>query len=68
LFVDDGSLVLAVIVWLAVSAVCVHAQWLDPASASVLLAVGIAILLVENVLRFARAHQPVAASERSDHA
>jgi hypothetical protein len=56
LFVDDGSLVLAVIAWAVVGAICLRAHLLDPASAAVLLAVGIAVLLAENVGRTASAH------------
>jgi hypothetical protein len=57
LFVDDGSLVLAVIALVAGGVLCLHAQLLDPASAAVLLALGIAVLLAENVLRSARVHK-----------
>jgi hypothetical protein len=56
LFVDDGSLVLAVIAWAVVGAICLRGHLLDPASAAVLLAVGIAVLLAENVGRTASAH------------
>jgi Ca2+/H+ antiporter, TMEM165/GDT1 family len=54
LFVDDGSLVLAVIAWLVVGAVCLRTRWFDPVSVAVLLALGIGVLLLENVLRSAR--------------
>jgi hypothetical protein len=56
LFVDNGSLVVAVIAWVLAGAVCLWAHWVDPASDAVLLAAGIAVLLVENVVRSARAH------------
>jgi hypothetical protein len=56
LFVDDGSLVLAVIAWVVGGVLFLRAQLLDPESEAVLLAVGIAVLLAENVLRSARAH------------
>jgi hypothetical protein len=56
LFVDDGSLVLAVIVWAFGGAICLRAHLLDPASEAVLLAAGIAVLLAENVGRAASAH------------
>lgn len=56
LFVDDGSLVVAVIAWVVGAVLCLRAQLLDPASEAVLLAAGIAALLAENVLRAARAH------------
>lgn len=57
LFVDDGSLVLAVIVWVAADVLCRRAQLLDPTWEAVLLAMGIAALLAENVLRSVRAHE-----------
>jgi hypothetical protein len=56
MFLDDGSLVLAVIAWAVVGAICLHADLLAPASAAVLLAVGIAVLLAENVGRTTSAH------------
>jgi hypothetical protein len=56
LFVDDGSLVVAVIAWVIGGVLCLRAQLLDPASEAVLLAIGIAVLLAENILRAARAH------------
>jgi hypothetical protein len=56
LFVDDGSLVLAVILWTLGGAICLRVHLLDPLSEAVLLAVGIAMLLAENVGRTARAH------------
>jgi hypothetical protein len=55
LFVDDGSLVLAVIAWVAACVACLLFRLIDPASSAVLLAAGIAVLLAENVVRFARA-------------
>lgn len=60
LFVDDGSLVAAVIAWVIGGVLCLRAQLLDPASEAVLVAVGIAALLAENILRAARAHVPAA--------
>jgi hypothetical protein len=56
LFVDDGSLAAAVIAWVIGGVLCLRAQLLDPASEAVLLAIGIAVLLAENILRAARAH------------
>ena len=56
LFVDDGSLVLAVIAWVIGGAICLRAHLLNPASGAVLLAVGIAALLAENIGRAASAH------------
>lgn len=56
LFVDDGSLVLAVLAWVVGMTVCLRLQLLGPAWEAVLLSLGIAGLLAENVLRHARAH------------
>ena len=53
LFVDDGSLVLAVLAWALGDIVCLRLRILDPVSAAVLLGVGIAALLAENVARSA---------------
>lgn len=55
LFVDDGSLALAVIAWAIGGGICLRGHLLDPTSEAVLLAVGIAALLVENVGRTASA-------------
>jgi hypothetical protein len=56
LFVDDGSLALAVLAWAVGGAVCLHAHLLSPAPEAVLLAVGIAALLAENIGRTASAY------------
>lgn len=54
LFVDDGSLAVAILVWLLLAAVTLprvapNAHWIGPA-----LFAGLAIILIESVLRFAR--------------
>lgn len=56
LFVDDGSLVLAVLAWALIDIICLRLRLLDPLSAAVLLGVGIAALLAENVARTAANH------------
>jgi hypothetical protein len=56
LFVDDGSLTLAVLGWALAGFICRRAHVLDPGSEAVLLAVGIAALLAENIARTARAY------------
>ncbi len=56
LFVDDGSLALAVLAWAVGGAIGLHTYLLDPALEAVLLAVGIAALLTENIGRTARAY------------
>jgi hypothetical protein len=55
LFVDDGSLAVAVIVWIAGAVICMRGQFIDPQSEAVLLFAGIAVLLAENVVRSTRA-------------
>ncbi len=57
LFVDDGSFVLAVIAWVVAGVLCLRWHLLAPTSEAMLLAVGIAVLLVENVARAARVHR-----------
>ncbi len=52
LFVDDGSLALALLLWLAL--LMLIAFLLPPASIGVLLFLGCAAILAENVLRRAR--------------
>jgi hypothetical protein len=56
LFVDDGRLVLAVIAWTLGDVICLRTHLVDPASAAVLLAVGIAVVLAENVVHSAGVH------------
>jgi hypothetical protein len=58
LFVDDGSLVIAVMAWVLVTAVCLHNHVIDPGPAAVLLPLGIVVLLAETVIRSARNHGP----------
>jgi hypothetical protein len=55
LFVDDGSLVGAVIAWVIAIALSLRGALVDPGVAAVLLGFGVAALLAENVVRFARA-------------
>jgi hypothetical protein len=58
LFVDDGSFAIATLVWVAIvifilAHVVGHITWLAPA-----LMGGLAIILIESVLRFARRRPP----------
>ena len=55
LFVDDGSLVAAVLVWVLAVAIALHVGLLDPLIGAALLGIGLAVLLTENVIRSARA-------------
>lgn len=64
LFVDDGSLVVAVIAWTGLSELCLRVGMLSPTQAAVLLAIGIAALLGENVMRAARKHANAPAGGR----
>ena len=54
LFIDDGSLVFAVLVWVLAVAVALRAGFLDPLMAAALLGIGLGVLLAENVMRSAR--------------
>lgn len=53
LFVDDGSFVLAILVWIGVVWLALHFLR-SPVPGGVLLFAGLALALVENVTRFAR--------------
>ncbi len=54
LFVDDGSLVIAVTAWVLLTAVCLRTHAVDPGLTAVLLPLGIVALLAEAVIRPAR--------------
>ena len=54
LFIDDGSLVSAVMVWVLAVAIALRAGFLDPLVGAALLGIGLAVLLTENVIRSAR--------------
>jgi hypothetical protein len=54
LFVDDGSLALAVLVWVAVAMLAFPALPIDGNWLAVALFAGLALILVENLLRTAR--------------
>lgn len=53
LFVDDGSLALAILALLAVIALLVHEAFIDMNQAAVLLVAGNIVVLTENVVRSA---------------
>jgi hypothetical protein len=55
LFVDDGSLVVAVVAWVVGCAVTLRCSLINPQTGAVLLFLGIAVLLAENIARSARA-------------
>ena len=54
LFVDDGSLALLALVWLAACGLALRWLGLDPAWAGALLFAGLALALVTSALRAAR--------------
>lgn len=54
LFVDDGSLALAILAWVAICAALFKAEALPPGLDGGLLFAGLVAILVENVLRRAR--------------
>jgi TRAP-type C4-dicarboxylate transport system permease small subunit len=54
LFVDDGSLALAVLAWIAVAVLAFPALSINGGWLAVALFVGVALILVENLLRAAR--------------
>ena len=53
MFVDDGSLAVAIVVLIAAVAALVKAGWLAPLPGGVLLLVGCVLILAENVRRAA---------------
>ena len=54
LFIDDGSLVSAVLVWVLAVAIALRAGFFDPLIGAALLGIGLGVLLAENVIRSAR--------------
>jgi len=54
LFVDDGSLAIAVLVWVAIAVLAFPALPVDGGWLAVALFAGLALILVENLLRTAR--------------
>lgn len=54
LFIDDGSLVAAVLIWVLAVAMALHVGILNPLIGAALLGIGLAVLLTENVIRSAR--------------
>ena len=54
MFVDDGSLAIAVLVWVLIIAGLQRVSVLPPTGPGILLFVGLTALLLENVLRRAR--------------
>jgi hypothetical protein len=56
LFVDDGSFAIAILVWLALVVVVLPRVAADAHWAGLALFAGLALILIESVLRFARQH------------
>ena len=54
LFVDDGSLAIAVLAWVAIAVLAFPALPIDRGWLAIALFAGLALILVENVLRAAR--------------
>ena len=54
LFIDDGSLALAILAWLAACEICFHLFGGPGAAAGILLGAGFAVILAENVARTSR--------------
>ena len=54
LFVDDGSLVVAVLAWVALAALAFPVLPIDSSWLAIALFAGLAFILTENVLRAAR--------------
>ena len=56
LFVDDGSLAIAILAWVAVIAGIMQVTELSSGTTGILLILGLVAILVENVLRRVRSH------------
>ena len=54
LFIDDGSLAVAVLVWVAITVLAFPALPVDGGWLAIALFIGLAVILVENLLRTAR--------------
>ena len=54
LFVDDGSLAIAVLAWVTIAALALPALPIESGWLAVALFAGLAVILAENVLRAAR--------------
>ena len=54
LFVEDGSLAAAIVVWLGIVLLIVHRAAWGMRWGGVVLFAGLALVLIENVLRYAR--------------
>ncbi len=57
LFVDDGSFVLAILIWLAVVRWTMPHLSISPAAAGTIFFAGLALILVENATRYSRRRQ-----------
>jgi len=64
LFVDDGSLALAILAWLAVAWLALPRLPLPPGWPPAILFAGLALILVESTLRRAGSRVPACPSER----
>ncbi|MBN9616234.1 MAG: hypothetical protein BGO25_18045 [Acidobacteriales bacterium 59-55] len=58
LFVDDGSFALAILIWLTVLHWAVPYLRLAPAANAAIFFVGLALILAESALRYARSCHP----------
>lgn len=54
LFVDDGSFALAILIWLVLMRWLTSPPVISPAAAGLVLFVGLAFILIESALRYAR--------------
>lgn len=54
LFVDDMSLAIVIVAWLAVAAIVVELNWIPADLQGPLLALGLVLIFLENTLRRAR--------------
>lgn len=58
LFVDDGSFALAILIWLAVVHWAIPRLSISPAATDAIFFTGLALILVENAIRYSRRSHP----------
>jgi len=66
LFVDDGSFALAILVWLILLRWLTSRPVIAPAVAGIVLFAGLAVILIESVLRYARRKRQIANIDSND--
>jgi hypothetical protein len=66
LFVDDGNFALAILVWLILMRWLTSRSVVAPAAAGIILFAGLALILIESILRYARRKRQTAEINSND--